>query len=1225
MSAPAFHRLPFLTLVWALCALCFMLPLQARAQMECLPVHDQLNEAEVAAGQGDKRFGRTVCADVVAMDQMLVYNRFGSFNPFGMMYALRRDVVPLGEMPEAITADACDTLLGTESSGAALSAGDVRLKDCKRPRPMVLRANVGDVLHVRMTNLLAPEQPDFSSGFCGAGKDIVPGVRGDAFPRIRTWMSEGDQAALDHGEATCAESASGDPDGDNNWPKERGMNFAIQGLTAFAIADGKVVEAPRHCKGLAAIAPDQTEDCYYMIEREGPFFLASTAAPSGGEGDGGSITHGLFGAVLAQNTGAQAYRSQTSHGAFNAVWTQMNNPRHALDTIGSLSDYQTVDAQGIPILNVWRTADNDTVEVVHADLNAIIHQPATGDTPSHSFREFSVFFHDELKTFVNRNFEELGDFATGQLAGVRDGFAINYGAGGMGAMLLANRKGIGPAANCAECLYEEFFLTSWANGDPALLEQYGDDPSNVHHSYLNDAVVFRNFHAGPKETHVFHLHAHQWFAGNDEGRGSYLDSQTVGPQQGFSYNIYDGGLEVYHPSGTPGLPGWYETLGSGNRNRTPGDSIFHCHLYPHFAQGMWELWRVHDVLEDGTRKLPDGQWEPDFSLAEMDLETRAKKRPGSVDPATGRWIDRIDQADRDQLGTPVPAIIPLPDQPWPLLPSYEGSDLILTDAGEVTEPDGSAVVAAAAPITTFPGYPFYIGGQPGHRPPQAPMDIARELAGNTVTDAYLDGGLPRHVLTDNTTRKFPFTVPTLDDLTNVTSLADALANPDQPAREAAQAQVVAKALAMGDMTMKFVTAELDLLPYDGAPIERTGMAFHENGVVDGTAMTLFDALGDPTGLSGDGRTYRSVSAAGSGVFGVNGAPAKPGAPFADPCGGFNDRATQGDGTPGPFIEADPFLDGLANNVFTPDPAVDGYRRYEGSAVQLDLVTNRAGWHDPQARINVLTANSDGYKAGPDGRAPTGGKYSPKVSASEEPFFFRALSGECIEFRHTNELPKDLDLDDFQIRTPTDTIGQHIHLVKFDVTSSDGSGNGWNYEDGTFAADEIAARICAAKNVQSADVVTGVRAAGELKMREVPGLCEMKAQEDGSDIWVVAEDFKDIWRRTLSDNRDLFQTTTQRWFADPILSSTRADGATNGTDFDRTLRTVFSHDHFGPSSIQQHGFYTALVIEPAEAEICNTSKTVCTPQRTTRDLIVATDIDVGARKIIRDNMPLDPAT
>ena len=40
--------------------------------------------------------------------------------------------------------------------------------------------------------------------------------------------------------------------------------------------------------------------------------------------------------------------------------------------------------------------------------------------------------------------------------------------------------------------------------------------------------------------------------------------------------------------------------GSGNRNKVVGDSIFHCHFYPHFAQGMWELWRAHDVFEAGT-------------------------------------------------------------------------------------------------------------------------------------------------------------------------------------------------------------------------------------------------------------------------------------------------------------------------------------------------------------------------------------------------------------------------------------------------------------------------------------------------------------------------------------------------------------------------------------------------------------------------------------------------
>ncbi len=60
----------------------------------------------------------------------------------------------------------------------------------------------------------------------------------------------------------------------------------------------------------------------------------------------------------------------------------------------------------------------------------------------------------------------------------------------------------------------------------------------------------------------------------------YLDSQTISPGASFTYEVHYGG--------------------SGNRNLTPGDSIFHCHLYPHFAQGMWELWRTHDVFEDGS-------------------------------------------------------------------------------------------------------------------------------------------------------------------------------------------------------------------------------------------------------------------------------------------------------------------------------------------------------------------------------------------------------------------------------------------------------------------------------------------------------------------------------------------------------------------------------------------------------------------------------------------------
>ncbi|HNS59175.1 MAG TPA: hypothetical protein PKI25_09400, partial [Nitrosomonas europaea] len=35
---------------------------------------------------------RIVHADVVAIDQPIYYNRFGSVNPYGMVYALKRDI-----------------------------------------------------------------------------------------------------------------------------------------------------------------------------------------------------------------------------------------------------------------------------------------------------------------------------------------------------------------------------------------------------------------------------------------------------------------------------------------------------------------------------------------------------------------------------------------------------------------------------------------------------------------------------------------------------------------------------------------------------------------------------------------------------------------------------------------------------------------------------------------------------------------------------------------------------------------------------------------------------------------------------------------------------------------------------------------------------------------------------------------------------------------------------
>ena len=921
---------------------------------------------------------RTIHADVVALDQQLVYNRFGSMNPYGMIYALKRDVVNSDGSPL------------TERS----KPGQVRLKDGKRPRPLVLRVAPGDHLVVHFTNLLSPEQPDLSSKhwpppYTNLNRKELEPLPGEEEVGEETEQPIGGEAAIQGcGSDQAIGRATNPIDRRNDWPRTRCASITVSGLTPTGnTSDSRTT-------GIAGVAPGQSIDYQWHISETAEpstHLFFSNAAPAGGEGDGGSLVHGLFGAVHVEPKGSTWYRSQTTREEYDRVKWQRNGTE--------LLNYEAVQADGTPILHMLRQRGPQEFELVHADLNAIVVDKKQSDSPA--FREFTAIFHDELKTFYRDEFTELEQSFT--LSGVRDGFGINYGASGMGTILLANRKGIGPAKNCVECAYEEFFLESWANGDPALLPEFADDPSNVHHSYLNDRVEFRNLHAGPKETHVFHLHAHQWLAQQESGTGTYLDSQTIAPQQGFVYPIFYGG--------------------SGNRNKTPGDSIFHCHLYPHFAQGMWELWRVHDVLEDGSRRLPDGEL------------------GGGTDPGTG--------ATDLEHGTPIPAVIPLPGQAMPPAPGYA--------AGQ------------------NPGFPFFIPGKVGHRAPQPPMDMVR------------DGGLPRHVITGGTR--------SVSHLSHqqVQTLPESGRGHD----------VVHRALSTGDLTVKLETAQIEILPKNGTASEQAAMAFHAT----------------PAGHS-------SVKPDGTpAMYEVNGRAPQPGAPFSDPCD----------------LEVAKFAGQVdqSGNLF--------YRNYEVSAIDIDMVVNHDGWHDPQGRINVLDSDVPKYVA-------RSGEAKAKTDQAK-PFFFRANSGECIRFQHTNRSGHELHLDDFQVATPTDTIGQHIHLVKFDVMSSDGSGNGWNYEDGTFAQGAIRERI-AASHKPGGQVIDGQ---GRVITLKLPGSHD-------------------------------YQTTIQRWFADPLMADHKiceAKGGVRGLPSqlpkecqDRTIRTVFTHDHFGPSSIQHHGFYSALLIEPS---------------------------------------------
>src|SRR5262249_27986293 len=233
-----------------------------------------------------------------------------------------------------------------------------------------------------------------------------------------------------------------------------------------------------------------------------------------------------------------------------------------------------------------------------------------------------------------------------------------------------------------------------------------------------------------------------------------------------------------------------------------------------------------------------------------------------------------------------------------------------------------------------------------------------------------------------------------------------------------------------------------------------------------------------------------------------------------------------------------------------DPAIDDKRKpvgtkrtYKAAAFQLDVVFNKKRWHYPQQRMLSLWNDVAPTLAfnGTSGRQP-------------EPLFFRGNSGDIIEYWHTNLVPNYYLVDDFQVRTPTDILGQHIHLVKFDVTSSDGAGNGFNYEDGTFSPEEVQ-EMFAALNKPGGSWTHCTGCPTDLRPPQPPpaDICSGPQQPaQCAHDWLGA------------------QTTIQRWYLDPLVDDSGVD---------RTLRTVFTHDHFGPSTHQQAGLYAGLLVEP----------------------------------------------
>jgi len=1095
---------------------------------------------------------RTITANVVVLDNPTVFNRLGAQNPNWITYALQRDVV------DATTLVPC--------SQTACTAGNVILRPDKRPRPLVVRSVAGACLNVTFTNLLAP----------------VANPNNPIQDNLINNNQVADRCASFH--AQGAEVIGGmDSDGSfvgNNNP----------GVDVAACAPGTVKG------GLAGPGATVTYNLY--TPKEGTFTVNSYGATIGSEANSGNLGLGMFAQLNVEPPGARIYRSQVTEEEMRLA-TVGTVPSDCApgDVVGvdcnpggqPVIDYEALypnvepwiseGKAGLPVLNMLSAAG----ELVHSDINAIIVGPNPDGTfppstyplesvgknvPSlpnrlEPFREFSSIFHDEQTNaqVFPRWYNDPVLLYT--LHGVGDAFMINYGSGGIGSEIISNRLHTGPMHDCTDCAYEEFFLASQTVGDPGLLvnfpantgiEQcdpraiagpscwrdpvnlangpipgnfalYQEDPSNVHNAYTGDQVKIRNIHAGAFEQHIFHLHNHQWLFNPNDDNANYLDAQEIMPGSGHTYELANGG--------------------AGNRNKTAGDAIFHCHFYPHFAQGMWYHIRNMDVLETGSLLAVsvnddangDGFHDTPFALRSGQPAAGARALPDGELPD----------------GTPIPAIVPMPGKAMPHMPAKvsiaavdrgawsvlggrQGPDGI-PDSGQAVV-DRASVAGADGVLGTAddvsPGFPFWVAGNEcgvpsatndcplgtvGQRAPTPPLDMLTEAGAiengyNPAQAGGWDGGLPRHNLLGYTAGGLSLDTQNRLDFSKIVEMA-------QPV----------------------------YFPETGTDIEKVSMAYQSVRERPSVANTL----------GGTGTTAAS--------FVLNGAPPVPGGPYQDPC--IDDQG-------------DPLLAGQAGDWFDGDgnPATlntkgtslfdsDNPRTYKVANVQIDAVFNKVGYHYPQERIIALWEDV----------APTVLKQRPP-----EPLVMRFNTFDCGKILHTNLVPGEFEVDDFQVRTPTDIIGQHIHLPKWDLTTNDGAANGWNYEDGTLSPSIVRERIHAINefNALAGTLVPAGTLPGQLAPIDLTDLAPVPTIDTGDPGSTVVPGMTELVAQphpffaAIGANPQTpdylgARTTIQRILADPVV---------NVAGVDRGLGLTFSHDHYGPSTFQQIGLYSTILAEPA---------------------------------------------
>lgn len=376
---------------------------------------------------------------------------------------------------------------------------------------------------------------------------------------------------------------------------DRSVGFFVQGHAMNGgprYADGSWLGKNRdsRCK------PGDQFEVAFEVSHEGVWPINDLADLRGNED--GTNTHGLFGALIVEPAGTRWFDQE-------------------------LADFDLTDCDWANMLDVMLRPVDPT-----DDLPPYIdYETDKRQNVRRCFREFTTFIHDEPES--HSGLHTVGDHSLMPLS-YRASPMHNRYPHKMREHVHHSRNRPLPAPGEIDLRafdwrlseeLDEFFVTA-RNSDGDWLEYiageeqhhsswlFGEPETHIQRAYAGDPCRVRLVHAGVKETHVYHLHVHEWHAvgthtaapsahgdaaytkenGAPKDKGSHLlDSITISPQTAMTID---------------------PLFGSGSRQHAIGDIIWHCHLYPHFHHGMWGLWRSHDRLVDGTRPYPDGSYCP---------------------------------------------------------------------------------------------------------------------------------------------------------------------------------------------------------------------------------------------------------------------------------------------------------------------------------------------------------------------------------------------------------------------------------------------------------------------------------------------------------------------------------------------------------------------------------------------------------------------------------------